>query len=598
LVRGDLWGWAQALRSDGDIGKCAIISSSLFSPINSVQMVNPWQQMHTSDRNQSRLGKRDYRPTAVRLRVQQMLSMDLDDSNPEKSQSEKSQPEKPQSEALKPEKVQSEKSQSEKSQSEKPQPDELDWQTSVDQIYDRKTRERRPIREGDPQKYRQAAAEITARQSDALAGKVDSLLADSDALVDDRTADWMPLTTGQYESLKLPTQSTGYAYWRQIVGETFLEHQIIPNDRASQRVEIVLGKAAWQILQQFGVESAYVFLLLASKATRTRNPWEELVELNTQDLLSLNIWDKDSDQSIGRRLRTVGNLVELVCNLSLLISHVHPETKRFKALRIPFWVMEEMEYSGRVSSSTSGYQPEESQDLTLRVGFGLWSEQFADVADDVKQLMLGRFGYQANSILQINPTRKILASKLAILLLLLNQSHPNQFYEVGALLELVESKATIIEVQRRKDRRNYFWSRWNTALHAMQKMGWQLEFDPESYPEALRPAWYQSESIEIESDERWVNAWLQAKIKIHPPQLPDMPKPTSDLPLADRFTGRTLAHALELKGLSRSKLAEYLHLDRSMVTYWIKGSRHIQPHHREQICQLLGQELEQVMERV
>jgi transcriptional regulator with XRE-family HTH domain len=473
-----------------------------------------------------------------------------------------------------------------------------DWQTSVDQLYDRKTRERRPIREGDPQKYRQAAAEITARQSATFAANLDALLADPDQLIDDTTADFLPLTTGQYESLQLPLQSTGYAYWRQIVGETFLEHQIIPHDRASQRVEIVLGKAAWQILQQFGAEAAYVFLLLAAKATRTRNPWEELVELNTQDLLSLDIWEKDADQVVGRRLRTIGNLVELVCNLSLLVSRVMPETKRFKALRIPFWVMEEMEYSGRVSSSNDGYQPEESQDLSVRVGFGLWSEQFVDVSDEIKQEALGRFGYQSNSILQINPNRKPLAAKLAILLLLLNQSNPQQNHAVGALLELVESKATIIEMQRRRDRRNYYWSRWNTALHALQKLGWQIEFDSESYPEALRPAWHQTQAIEIENDDRWVNAWLQARIKIQPPQLPETPKPVSDLPLAERFTGRSLAQALELKGLSRSKLAEYLHLDRSMVTYWIKGSRHIQPHHREQICQLLGRELEQVLELV
>jgi hypothetical protein len=559
--------------------------------------------MHTSTRNQSRLGKRDYRPTAVRMRAK-MLSMPIDESDekPEASQPEASQPEPAQQQVDK--------------QVDK-QVDTSDWQTSVNKIYDRKTRERRPVKEGDPQNYRQAAAELTARQSlanpdglpDGLAG---DLLGDPNQLIDDTTAQWLPLTTGQYASLQLPTQTTGYAYWRQIVGETFLEHQIVPHDRDSQRVEIVLGKAAWQILQQFGLESAYVFLLLAAKATRTRNPWEELVELNTQDLLSLNIWEKDSDQSVGRRLRTVGNLVELVCNLSLLVSRINPETKRFKALRIPFWVMEEMEYAGRVSSasntSAGSYQPEESQDLSVRVGFGLWSEQFVDVPDELKQLALGRFGYQANSILQINPNRKTLAAKLAILIVLLYQSHPNQFYTVGALLELVESKATMIEVQRRRDRRNYFWSRWNTALHALQKMGWQIEFDPQTYPEALQPAWQQSGTIEPgtigDDDSRqsespnWVNAWLQAQIKIHPPQLPETPKSTTDLPLTERFTGRTLAQALELKGLSRSKLAEYLHLDRSMVTYWIKGSRHIQPHHREQICQLLGQELEQVLERV
>jgi plasmid maintenance system antidote protein VapI len=59
--------------------------------------------------------------------------------------------------------------------------------------------------------------------------------------------------------------------------------------------------------------------------------------------------------------------------------------------------------------------------------------------------------------------------------------------------------------------------------------------------------------------------------------------------------GRALEQALAAKGLSRAKLAEQLHLDRSLVTRWINGSRPIQPKHREQIWQVLGPELQQVM---
>jgi hypothetical protein len=182
------------------------------------------------------------------------------------------------------------------------------------------------------------------------------------------------------------------------------------------------------------------------------------------------------------------------------------------------------------------------------------------------------------------------------LLLLLNQSQRDQFYSIGSLLELIESKSTIIEMQRRKERRNYFGSRWSTALHTMQKLGWQIEFDPETYPESLQPTWHQTTVTHTVTDDRWLRAWLRAKIRILPPSPPAPPVDRPELPLQERFTGRTLAYALELKGLSRSKLAEHLQLDRSMVTYWIKGSRSIQPKHRELICELLGNELQQVLE--
>jgi hypothetical protein len=480
-----------------------------------------------------------------------------------------------------------------------------DWQASVDQIRDRKTQERKTLREGDPKRFRQTAVELTRRS--ALIQEVlrrDGLI--DDELIGGPTVPAAPIQpAAQYQPLSLPFQPTGYEHWRQIVGESFLEHQIIANDPASQQVKAVLGQAIWQIFQQFGIEAAYIFLLLLEKVGKAKNPWDEIVELNTDDLLQLNIWDKDVAISVGRRLRIAGNLTERVCNLSLLLNKVNPATQQFKALRVPFWVLEEMEYGGRVSTPIGGTpQPEEPEDLTIRVGLGLWSEEFGDVTDEQKRHSFQEFGYYASQILQINPYRKPLIAKLAILSLFVNQSPP-AFYPIGAYLEQLESESLILEMPRRRDRRNYLSSRWNTALLNLHKRGWRLEFDPTTYPATLQPSWCQTDpditpsitpSLTFE-DEAWVTPWLQAQIRIQMPELPvdilSVPA-APERPLAERFTGRMLAHALVIKGLNRSKLAEHMKLDRSMITYWIKGARLIQPRHRELIYEMLGEELEHV----
>jgi hypothetical protein len=565
-----------------------------------LNFANPSRQMHKANQNQSRLGRQDHRPASVRLRAK-LMAMEAEQERLAAEQAAQVAAASARAQAMAEAMAEVETAPEAVIVADSPTPDvpkSSDWQQSVDRIYARKSNERRPQREGDPAKYRQTAAEITARRRE------------SETLIDDKTADWLTVTdaviddgvaaggliTALYPSLPLPLQSPGYAHWRQMVGENFWEHQMVVGDRSTQQVDQVLGQTLWQILQQFGIEAAYVFLLLAAKATRSRNPWEELVELSTADLLNLNIWDKEAEQGTGRRLRGVGNWVELVCSLSLLITKVEPESQRFKALRVPFWVMEEMEFAGAVTGALGVVQPEECSKLTVRVGLGLWSEQFVDVPDEEKRSGLGRFGFQASSILHLNPMRKPLAAKLAMLLLLLNQSQGDQFYCVGSLLELIESKSTIIEMQRRKERRNYFCSRWSTALHTMQKLGWQIEFDPETYPESLQPTWHQTEVTNTVTDDAWLRAWLKAKVRILPPSPPTPPIDRPELPLQERFTGRTLACALELQGMSRSKLAEHLQLDRSMVTYWIKGSRSIQPKHRELICELLGNELQQVLD--
>ncbi|NJN48884.1 MAG: hypothetical protein HC805_02640, partial [Alkalinema sp. RL_2_19] len=252
---------------------------------------------------------------------------------------------------------------------------DTDWQTSVQKIYDRKHQERRPVKEGDPQSYRKVAAEIGARQVVVSSRVGDVIL--NDGLIDDST----PIISGDYTPLALPSPRGNYAYWRQLTGTTFLEHDIIKGDTSTQQVDFVFAKVAWQVLQQFGVEAAYVFLLLTTRLTQVQDPWEEIVELRTDDFLRLNIWEREADLSLGKRLRLAGNWFELVCNLSLLVNQIDAAKSRFTALRIPFWVMEEMEYGGTVTHAIGGYQPEEAQELTIRVGLGLWSEQFVDVDD-------------------------------------------------------------------------------------------------------------------------------------------------------------------------------------------------------------------------
>jgi hypothetical protein len=467
-----------------------------------------------------------------------------------------------------------------------------DWQTSVQQIYDRKTAERRTIGEGDPARYREVAATLSLGQAAA------DLLVDlaDDGLIDDSTAiapaDWRPLS--------LPSPRGSNADWREIAGTTFLEHTIVKGDASTQRLDCVFAKVTWEVLNQFGLEAAYVLLLLTTRLMQSKDPWNEIVELNTQDLLQLNIWERDLEIPQGRRLRMAGNWFELVCNLSLLINQVNPGRSRFRALRIPLWVIEEMEYGGPLTAAVGGPQPEVAQDLTIRAGLGLWTEQFVATRDREKKASLLQFGYQAATVLQIDPQRRAMTAKLAILVMLLDRLHPDdpQSFAIGALLEVLESQAIRMEMRRRKDRLQAAYSRWNTSLHTLQRLGWTIGFDEAIYPAHFQPAWHNPAAtgahLQTEIDQ-WLDQWLRCQVRITPPPYVRVEPDPRDLPLVERFSGRNLSQALALKGMAQSKLADYLQLDRSMVTYWIKGARLIQPRHREQICGILSAELTQVL---
>jgi hypothetical protein len=468
-----------------------------------------------------------------------------------------------------------------------------DWQTSVQRIYDRKTAERRTIGEGDPARYREVAAELSLRQASQASGQLDW---PDDGLIDDS----IPIAPVGYPSLNLPSSRCREVDWPEIAGTAFLEHTIVKGDASTQRLDLVFAKVAWAVLDQFGLEEAYVLLLLTTKLMQSKDPWNEIVELNTQDLLALKIWERDQAMAQGQRLRLAGNWFELVCNLSLLINQVNVGRSRFRALRIPLWVIEEMEYGGRVTAAIGGPQPEAAQDLTIRAGLGLWTEQFVATRDREKKESLLQFGHQASTVLQIDPHRRPMTAKLAILLMLLDRVSPvAASHAIGAILEQIESKAALMTMRRRKDRLHSAVSRWNSSLQTLQRLGWTVEFDPAIYPLHFQPSWHNPAAtgayLQTESDQ-WMDQWLQCQVRVTPPFYVRVEPDPRDLPLNERFTGRNLSQALVLKGMAQSKLADHLQLDRSMVTYWIKGARLIQPRHREQIGALLGAELAQVLE--
>ncbi|HEY9752624.1 MAG TPA: helix-turn-helix transcriptional regulator [Coleofasciculaceae cyanobacterium] len=451
----------------------------------------------------------------------------------------------------------------------------------------------------------------------------------------EKVATGYPILTGAQALINSQWQDGQYPYWRKLVGDGFIEHQIIRQSPETRRIELVPGKAAWEIIQQFGPEAAYIFLIFSSYATDSAKPWEGEIKLKGTDLIRLYGWDKRTDLTLGKKLKKIGNLVELVCSLSVLISNIDIGNKRYNIATSAMWILEELEYSGQLALTVNGdrpdeatYEAEDPDELLIRVRPGSWTEKFFSQHEQSEKEALRQYGYLAKSTLQINPYRKRLAAKLAIFLTVMSRIQTSNCYEVAMLLEQVESPNLIQDIQHSKVKRNQLIEQWDSALLTLNQLGWEIEFDPDTYPESIRPAWSFAEDSAKASQPRpqqWLDLWLKAKIAIRPTHLiqqqlataaplalhagqsiPDSVRSQSLEPPAtvsfeidgmEEIPGVVLEKALALKGLTKAKLAAHLSLDRSMITRWIKGSRPIQPKHREQLWQLLGPELLQVMGR-
>jgi DNA-binding transcriptional regulator YiaG len=141
-------------------------------------------------------------------------------------------------------------------------------------------------------------------------------------------------------------------------------------------------------------------------------------------------------------------------------------------------------------------------------------------------------------------------------------------------------------------------NQWDSALLTLKDLGWEIGFDPATYPDSIRPAW----SLEDDFDSgyrprNWLAIWLKAIVIIKPSvkiqeklgaPAPVALKATRVQSQSPPLTSEAIQAALDAKGMTKAQLADALQVDRSLVTRWLKGQRTIQPRHRKQIKALLG----------
>jgi len=446
----------------------------------------------------------------------------------------------------------------------------------------------------------------------------DSFITDSELFQGreiERIATGYPILTGAQALINSQWEDGEYPYWKKLIGDGFIQHNIVRQSSSSQQFELVPGKAAWEIIQQFGPEAAYVLLIFSSYATDSDEPWEQQIRLKGTDLIKLFGWDKRTDITLGQKLKKIGHLVELVCSLSVFISNINVGANRYNVARGAMWLLEELEYAGQLALTVDVEQPGslryeagDPDELYVKVRPGSWTERFLN-AKDLKggKEALCQYGYLAKSTLQINPYRQRLASKLAIFLTIMSRIRRDGRYEVETLLERLEPKELLETIQNSKQRRNTLINQWDNALLTLHELGWQIEFDTATYPECIRPEWSLTNETEQSRTRprNWLLLWLKAIVTIKPTVLiqeklgavrvSNSTQRTEPLAFANdslervkTITGAELLAALDAKGWSKAQLAKSLGVDRSLITRWGSGKRSIQPKHQIQIQALLG----------
>ncbi len=488
-------------------------------------------------------------------------------------------------------------------------PPELQWEDALQKLYRRKSDERKgetsTLQEGDPRQFQAAAAELTAKAKGETSGKTSGKT----------TQDPIDPTT---EKPRLIINC-----WDELLPKSFVEQEIIPTAPETLKAEAILGKVLWDILQQFGSDEAYSFLTLIAQAGESPAPWQSTFQVNSSDLIDHLGWQRNSDKPLEQFAHLL-QIIDRICNLTIQLlltkmedKGIHQHTAHQDSS--PFWCLIGTHYTSRLgrtsSSHTSGgsYRSAYPKEIEFQIVPGQWLTPF--LQHNPAQLnTLIEFSRIAKGILRINPTRKKLASRLSIFLTAIEPLHQSATYRVRDLLSQIEADHPLTSHYKTDETQTRLLVRWNNALRRLKLLDWVIEFDDETYPNALRPMGSMDDDDETSTIpgrfENWFNTWLDgrlilrstpAEIRIEDIRMGDRPvgskvsrtrrtRPSTPQTTAP-ITGITLDVALTLKGWSKAQLSAQLHMDRSMITHWIKGSRPISIDQRKRLWKILSREL-------
>lgn len=369
-----------------------------------------------------------------------------------------------------------------------------------------------------------------------------------------------------------------------------IEHYITnPGD-----ISLLPWDEALQIIEKFGTNTAKLHLILAAHTMRQEKPWESKFTLSANDLITELGWDKRTDITKTQKLKEIAKLAFALGCLTIQATWIEGRGNNKISCSVQTSRIWETYIDIRSEQLNPRKEINESTDVYITVRPGLWTDAFLNKAGCKAKKALYQFGYLAQDVLKINPYQDDLALRLGLHLTVESRFHVSGTYKVQTLLEALLPKTVINEALENKDKTRKLTNRWNHALKVLSELSraFQIEFDPATYPEELRP------DSKARKPRGYFEQLLAAKITIHPPDpIPellatktqakpvktkfDSPQKTRKEAIAKTATltetqiimGTQIKDARKAKGWSQTKLAGLLGISQRYLSMFERGER-------------------------
>jgi hypothetical protein len=375
----------------------------------------------------------------------------------------------------------------------------------------------------------------------------------------------------------------------------YIEHYITnPGD-----IAMLPWEAADQIINKFGFDTVKLQLIFAARTMEEDEPWKSTFTLRASDIIQLLGWDRNHNTSQPEKRNAVASAAYALSCLLVKSVWIEGKGRRTVDASTPIGRLWDVLIDPHGQFDWVTGKIERPDEVYITVSPGLWTKHFLNRAGNKAREALHQFGYLAKDILKIDPYHNELALRLAIQLTLdarIRVRNENPYdYRVISLLEEVTPKAQIDQALQDKHKARDLKNRWNNALKLLMSLGWQIEFDPETYP-----AWLQPSSTASKPDDwrkiKVIERLLNAKLTIKPPhpipellariREPKKLKPVEITPSIE-LTSEQVRLGREKQGWSRKELGGFLNLSADYIGKLERGDRLITPELEAKLKRLL-----------
>ncbi len=406
---------------------------------------------------------------------------------------------------------------------------------------------------------------------------------------EEKMANGMPIYTGYKAMLEKDAwieetvaKLACYRYKGKSNAGNYIEHYI--NKANTKEIITLPFSEAIQIIDKYGIDTAKLHLILAVHACRQDEPWKAMFTLKGTDLIKDLGWHKNKHLTKTEKLKKISQLAWAVNCLLIKCEWILGKPKNNKVpIKINTSRMWDLAIDEFGQNNFIAKKVDNPEEIEITVRPGLWTYSFLNEGGGAAKTALYHFSWLSECIMSIDPYHEEAALRIAMIQSI--AAYRNSFIAVETWLkENLTGAATRIEAAKEDRRRalelkNY----WDNIIITLKNVRFTIKFDPETYPEWLRPN-------STEKNKRgYFDTLLQARVSITPPTPAYLEEQkTNPKPIKKTITGTDIKKARESAGLSLGTVADYLEIHRSTLSKKESGTRVLKQNEAKEILKAIS----------